>query len=374
MSKSARAAPSKPKQGAFGSFFLPGPTEVRAEILQAMVRPMISHRGADYEALHRRVNAGLQSVFRTRRPVYLVTASATAMMEMAVRGAPEGPVLALVNGAFAERFARVAQRCGRRTRVASVPWGETHALELVEDLLTEEPFAAMTVVHSETSTGALSDIVALTEVAHRYGVMCLVDSVSGVAGAPVETEAWGLDFVFTGSQKALALPPGLAFAVASEAYILQASVAPARGRYLDPVEFEEFALRDQTPTTPALPLLFAADAQLADIAAEGVEARWARHAAMRTLVEEWVEERRAAGLALGLLAGKMVRSPTVSAITLPPELLAADVVRAMGAKGFTIGRGYGTLQDSTVRIGHMGDHTPAALARCLDALGDVLGA
>jgi len=356
----------------FGQFFLPGPTEVRPAILQAMVRPMIGHRGAEYEALHRNVNAGLQQVFRTQRPVYLVTASATAMMEMAIRGAPEGPVLSLVNGAFAERFARIAQRCGRRTRVASVPWGETHPLELVEELLSGESFAAMTVVHSETSTGALSDIVALTELAHRYGVMCLVDSVSGIAGVPVETEAWGLDFVFTGSQKALALPPGLAFAVASEAYILQASAAPERGRYLDPVEFEEFALRDQTPTTPAISLLYAAEAQLADILEEGIEARWARHAAMRTLVQNWVAERRADGVALGLLTKASEHSATISAITLPPDRFAADVVRELGTKGFTIGRGYGAMQDSTIRIGHMGDHTPTGLARCLDALTKVL--
>lgn len=361
-------------QVTFGSFFLPGPTEVRPEILQAMVRPMIGHRGADYEALHRRVNAGLQQVFRTQRPVYLLTASATAMMEMAVRGAPEGPVLSLVNGAFAERFARIAQRCGRRTRVATVPWGETHPLELVEELLAADPFAAMTVVHSETSTGASADVGALTELAHRYGVMCLVDSVSGVGGIPLETDALGLDFVFTGSQKALALPPGLSFAVASEAYILQASAAPDRGRYLDPVEFEEFALRDQTPTTPAISLLFAADAQLADIAAEGLEARWARHAAMRACVDGWVETQRSAGVAVGLLAAPAVRSATVSAITLPPERRAAEVVTALGARGFVIARGYGATQDSTVRIGHMGDHTVEGLTRCLDALAAVLRA
>lgn len=368
MSKKQPAAPAV----TFGSFLLPGPTEVRPEILQAMVRPMISHRSAEYEALHRRVNAGLQTVFRTHRPVYLVTASATAMMEMAIRGTPEGPVLSLVNGAFAERFARVAQRCGRRTRVATVPWGETHPLEQVEELLSSEPFAAMTVVHSETSTGALANVAALTELAHRYGVMCLVDSVSGVAGLPVETEAWGLDFVFTASQKALALPPGMAFAVASEAYILQASASPERGRYLDPVEFEEFALRDQTPTTPSLPLIFAADAQLVEITKEGLEARWARHAAMRSVVEAWVTERRADGVSVGMLTREGERSATISALTLPPELRALDVVRAMEARGFVIGRGYGAMQDSTLRIGHMGDHTPDGVARCLDALADVL--
>jgi aspartate aminotransferase-like enzyme len=355
-----------------GRFFLPGPTEVRPEILAAMARPMIGHRGAEYEAMHGRINRALQAVFRTTRPVYLITASATACMEMAIRGSPEGPVLSLVNGAFSERFARTAQRSGRRTRVASAPWGQTHRLDQVEQLLSAEQFAAMTVVHSETSTGVVSDIAALTELAHRYGVMVLVDSVSGIAGIPFETEAWAADFVFTGSQKALALPPGLAFAVASEAYILQASAVPERGRYLDPVEFEEFALRDQTPTTPALPLLYAADAQLQHIAAEGIEARWARHAAMRNTVSSWVDKQRAAGIRVGILAAAHERSATVSAITLPPDRFAADVVKAMGDRGFTIARGYSTMQDSTIRIGHMGDHTVAGVTECLDALGSVL--
>lgn len=361
-----------PRKKPFGTFFLPGPTEVRPDVLKAMSQPMIGHRSAAYESLHDRVNRGLQSVFRTERPVYLVTASATAVMEMAVRGAPDGPILSLVNGAFAERFARVAQRCGRRTRVVTVPLGGTHPLDLVEQHLASENYAAMTMVHSETSTGALSDMRALTDLAHRYGVMCLADSVTGVAGIPVETDAWGLDFIFTGSQKALALPPGLAFAVASEAYILQASTAPDRGRYLDPVEFEEFALRNQTPSTPALSLIYAADAQLAAIAAEGIEARWERHEAMRTLIEQWVEARGAAGVEISILARVGERSSTVSALVLPPDLFAKDVVRAMEERGFVIGRGYGALQDSTIRIGHMGDHTTETLGPCLDALAAVL--
>lgn len=356
----------------FGRFFLPGPTEVRPEILAAMAQPMIGHRSADFAAMYRRIEAGLQHVFRTHRPVYCVTASATGLMEMAVHGVPEGPILSLVNGSFAERFARVAQRCGRRTRVVSVPWGATHPLELVEQHLAAEPFAAMTLVHSETSTGTLADLQALTELAHRYGVMVLVDGVTSVGALPVETDAWGVDFVLTGSQKALALPPGLGFGVASEAYILQASSVPGRGRYLDPVEYEEASLNDGTPTTPALPLFYAADAQLAAIVAEGVERRWARHAEMLALTERWVEAQRTEGVSIGFLARSGERSPSVSCLTLPPALTARDVVLAMQARGYTIGRGYGQLADSTIRIGHMGDHTVTGLEGCLAALAEVL--
>lgn len=359
---------------AFGRFFFPGPTDVRPEILQAMAQPMVPHRGAAFTALHARVVAQLQRIFRTARPVYCVSASATAMMEMAVRGAPEGPILALVNGAFAERFAAVAQQCGRRVRRVQVPWGEVHPLGLVERHLAEEPFAALTVVHSETSTGALSDLRAVTELAHRYGVMCLADAVTSIGASPVETDAWGVDFVFTGSQKALALPPGLAFGVASEAYILQAAVVPARGRYLDPLEYEEAALRGGPPTTPAVPLFYAADRQLQDIVAEGLDARWARHAAMQGMVERWVAARQADGIDITFQAPTGARSVSVSCLALPAEHRARDVVDAVGAHGFTIGRGYGQLQDSTIRIGHMGDLQPSHLAPCLDAIAESLRA
>ncbi|HRQ78623.1 MAG TPA: alanine--glyoxylate aminotransferase family protein [Gemmatimonadaceae bacterium] len=356
----------------FGRFFLPGPTDVRPEVLQAMAQPMVSHRSPRFAALHARVVQNLQTVFRTTRPVYCVSSSATGLMEMALRGAPEGPILALVNGAFSERFASIAQRCGRRVRRVTVPWGEVHPLGLVERHLAEEQFAALTVVHSETSTGALADLRAITELSHRYGVMCLADAVTSIGAAPVETDHWGTDFVFTGSQKALALPPGLAFGVASEAYILQAAVVPGRGRYLDPIEHEEAALRGGPPTTPAIPLFYAADVQLQHIVAEGIEARWARHAAMQAMVERFVAERQAAGIGLTFQSPAGARSPSVSCLVLPAEREAREVVAAMLDRGFTIGRGYGQLQDSTIRIGHLGDLGPEHLAACLDALSEVL--
>lgn len=358
----------------FGRFLYPGPTDVRPEILQAMQQPMLPHRSAAFTTLYQRVVTNLQSVFRTTRPVYAVTGSATALMEMAIRGAPEGPILSLVNGAFSERFAAVAQDCGRRVRRVVVPWGEIHPLGMVERHLAEEPFAALTVVHSETSSGALCDLRAVTELAHRYGVMCLADAVTSVGACAVETDAWGVDFVLTGSQKALALPPGLAFAVASEAYILQADVVPGRGRYLDPIEHEEAARRGGPPSTPAIPLFFAADRQLQDILAEGLEARWARHAALLAMVEQWVTQRNAEGIAITFQSPAGARSFAVSCLALPPEWESKAVVAAMAARGFTIGRGYAQLQDSTIRIGHMGDLTPAHLAPCLDALTDVLRA
>ena len=360
----------------FGRFFLPGPTDVRPEVLQGMVRGMLPHRGPEFEALFARLVAGLQPVFRTSRPVYISSSSATGLMEAAVRATPPGPILAIVNGAFSDRFARIARACGRETDVLEVPWGRAAELDRVRDALAARDYVAVTVVHSESSTGALTDIRAVTALAHARGAACLVDSVTGIAAAPVETDAWDLDFVLTGSQKALALPPGLAFGVASARFLASAARGEQRGVYFDLVEFEQYAAKHQTPNTPALPLLYALDAQLPRIAAEGIEGRWQRHAAMAARTHRWVEETSAsAGLALGILSPEGERSPAVSAITLPadrPGLSGDAVVQAVARRGYVIGDGYGRLKGRTFRIGHMGDHTLETLEGCLDACAEAL--
>lgn len=358
---------------AFGTFFLPGPTEVRPEILAAMTRPMLAHRGAAFEALFARLQDGLRLVFDTARPVYVSSSSATGLMEASVRCAPAGAILALVNGAFSERYADIARAVGREVAVLDVPWGRAADPDAVARALDAGApgggrFAALTVVHSETSTAALTDVRAVAEVARARGAACLVDSVTGIGGAALHADAWGLDFVLTGSQKALALPPGLAFGVASAAFARATADAPARGRYFDLAEFEAYAAKHQTPNTPALPLLYALDAQLAAMAScEPIAARWARHAAMAARMHAWVAE-HAERFGVGILAPAGERSPTVTAVTLPPTLGGDAVVRAMEARGYVIGAGYGKLKGTTIRIGHMGDHTVATLDGCLAAL------
>lgn len=359
----------------FGRFFLPGPTDVRPEVLQGMVRGMMPHRGEEFETLFARLVAGLQPVFRTQRPVYISSSSATGLMEAGVRATPPGAILAIVNGAFSDRFARIARACGRETVEVAVPWGRAADLDRVRDALSTRAYAAVTVVHSESSTGALTDIRGVTALAHERGAACLVDSVTGLGATPVETDAWTLDFVLTGSQKALALPPGLAFAVTSERFLAGAPRGEQRGVYFDLVEFEQYGRRNQTPNTPALPLLYALDTQLPRIAAEGVQERWARHAAMAARTHAWVAEvAERTGLALALLAPPGERSHTVSAITLPDGLDGGAVVRAAAERGYVIGDGYGKLKGRTFRIGHMGDHTLGTLEGCLGVCADALNA
>jgi aspartate aminotransferase-like enzyme len=343
-----------------------------------MTRPMIAHRGRAFEEMFARLEAGLRDVFLTARPVYIFAASASGAMEGAVRNAPAGPVLSLVNGAFSERFAKIAKSCAREVDVVEAAWGNVCDLTEVERRLSSRPYAAVTVVHSETSTGALTDIRAVTELAHRFGALCLIDSVSGLGGAELRFDEWGLDFVLTGSQKALALPPGLAFAAASSEFVRRARTVADRGLYFDVVEYEEFAAKNQTPATPALPLLYALEAQLADILREGIDRRWERHIAMRDATAAWLKRAvTRVDLEIDILAPEGHRSPTVSTISLPDGLKSAEVVHAVGRRGFTIGTGYGRLKDATIRIGHMGDHTletlRPCLAECEDALRDVGG-
>jgi aspartate aminotransferase-like enzyme len=351
----------------FGTFFIPGPTEVRPEVLGAMNRPMIPHRSSEFEELFARLQTGLKYVFQTDRPVYVTAASATGMMEAGVRCSRPGPVLSLVNGAFSERFAHIAEMCGREVDRYEVDWGSVHDVARLEIYLTKKQYAVMTVVHSETSTGALNDVRSLSDMAHSHGVICLVDSVSGLAGAEIRPAEWGLDYVLTGSQKALALPPGLAFSTASAAFIDSARRSEGRGVYFDLVELDDYAARGQVPTTPALSLMYALDLQLEAIREEGIENRWKRHKVMSEMTSHWLEKCQGSGIDLSNIVDPRFRSPTVSTIRFPKGHSSADFLRKVAEQGVRVASGYGKLKAETFRIGHMGDHSPAALERCLAA-------
>ena len=357
----------------FGNFFLPGPTDVREEVMVAMMQPMIPHRGSEFEQLFERLQEGLHPVFKTVRPVYLSSSSATGMMEAGIRCTPPGRLLCLVNGAFSERFAHIATMCGREVDRYEVAWGQVHTIPQLEERLAMRKYSAITVAHSETSTGALNDVRAVSDAAHRHNAVCLVDSVSGLAGAEVRFDEWNLDYLLTGSQKAFALPPGLSFGVASAKFIDQANGTTGRGVYFDLVELDAYARRNQTPSTPVLPLFYALETQLKSISAETIEGRWARHKAMAARTQDWIAKiADETGKKVANIAPLGWQSPTVSTIRLPADLKAEDFTRAVSKHGIIVGNGYGKLKSATFRIGHMGDHTLSTLDRCLTACGSVL--
>jgi aspartate aminotransferase-like enzyme len=366
--------------------WIPGPTEVRPELLAECARPMIGHRSAAMRATIERLDPGLRLAFGLEpgsdAHVAVHSASATAMMEAGLIGA--GPrVLALVNGAFSARFAEVAELLGKEVRRLVVPMGEVHALEDVARVLDAEgPFDALAVVSNETSTGTRTDFAALGALlrARHPETHLLVDLVSYIAGAPVDFDASGLDWAFAGVQKAFALPPGIAVVCASERYLARAREQRARGFYLDPVLFVAGHEARKTPATPCIPLYFALARQLEDIT-EGVtlsaherhergasawRARFEKHTRMQARTARW-----AAAHGLELLPAPEHASPTVSCI----RAGALDVVALIAdlkERGHEIGNGYGELKGKTFRIGHMGDHTEAGLEELLAALDSVL--
>lgn len=357
-----------------GRFFLPGPTEVHPDVLAAQAGQMVGHRGPAIEELMARIQEGLKPVFLTGRPVIVSTSSATGLMEAAVRnGVNGGRVLSLVNGAFSGRFAEIARSCGLEVDAWEVEWGGVHSPEKIDGRLASGGYDAVTLSHSETSTGALQDLEEIARVvAGHAGTLLLVDSVTGIGGVETRTDDWGIDFILTGSQKALALPPGLAFGVASDEMIERSRNVGDRGWYFALDRLMDKLESNQTPATPALSLLYALDFQLKRIHDEGVGARWKRHLDMQARTFEWVEEMRSSGVGIGVLAGEDARSPTVTCVSMPETVQAPQVVAELRGRGWVIGGGYGKLKPSTIRIGHMGDHTVEELDGLLGQLGEIL--
>lgn len=353
-----------------GRFFVPGPTEVRPEVLDVLRRPMVFHRDSVMEDLMRRVTARLGPVFGTRRAVHVLTGSGTSAMELAIRNGTVDRVLSVVHGDFGERFARMAEACGRSVVRLTAEPGAVVPLEQIREALKPGDFDTVTATHSETATGVLADIAGIASVVREHaGCLLLVDAVSAAGATPISMDGWGVDAVVAASQKALALPPGLAFAAVSERFVERAKTVQGRGVYLDVLRYEEFAGKFQSPTTPAVSLLFALDKQLADIELETLAARFARHAAMTAACTTWVARAEADGLGISLLARPRLYSPSVTAIRSESS---GRILKKMREQGYELGGGQPPLTKTMFRIGHMGDHTIAGVEAMLEVLHRVL--
>ncbi len=339
-------------------FFLPGPVEVLPDVAQAMLRSAIGHRSPEGRALLARVQAGLADVMQTRRPVMLITGSATAMMEAAIRAGVRDCILCIITGSHSERFARIAERCDKEVVRLHVPRGQALEPALLALALDGPPVDAVSLVHVEPSTGVVQPIAELLPMLRSLGdILTIVDGAASIGGMPVDPDRWDSDFFLGSSEMALGLPPGLTFAVASERFLQRAESAEARGLYLDPVSLHADATNGRFPHTPALPIVHALDAQLARIAGEGLPARYARHLLMRERVEAWVGRHGHCTM----LAPEGRRADTVSALRLREGQSAIAITRAMAAAGWQVATGVAEDEDRLIRIGHMGDRTLAEL-------------
>jgi aspartate aminotransferase-like enzyme len=345
---------------------------VHPEVLEATLEPMYFPFSTRMQALIEEMQPALQALFGTNQTVFIATTAATGLTEAAVRNGVRRRVLVVTSGYFGELFARVAEGAGKEVVRVEVPLGQAIAPAELARALDASGADAVALVHSETSTGALAPLPDLARIVRaRDDVLILVDGVTSVGALPIEMDAWGVDFFFTGSQKALALPPGIALGVASTRFLERAQSLPDRGWYLGVPNLVKAAGRHLPLTTPALPVYHALHRQLQRIEATGgLSARFQRHAAMAALLHRWAADHPT----LRLLAPADCRSPSVSVLELPPNRNAGDIVARMEERGWLIATGLAPLAARVVRIGHMGDLEPDHLASLLAELSAVLAA
>jgi aspartate aminotransferase-like enzyme len=337
--------------------FIPGPTEVHPDVLAAMARHPIGHRSGDFRELVAQVVKGIQAVLYTQNRIFLSTSSATGLMEAAVRNVPLKRVLSLVNGAFGERWHEIARACGVPADRLDVPWGQGIRPEAVDAALRRGDYDAVTLVHNETSTGVMNPLEGIAQVVKAHpDVALLVDTVSSMAGARVEVDRLGLDVCLASVQKCWGLPPGFALCAVSERAMERARKSERAGYYFSFKEFDKSYQKNETTVTPSIPHIYGLQAVLKRIFDEGLDARWARHAAMAERTRAW-----ARGLGFAMFSEEGFHSHTVSCIANSREIDVKGLNGALKAQGLTISDGYGDLKNQTFRIAHMGEITLADL-------------
>lgn len=349
--------------------YIPGPIEVSDKTFQAMCHPMIGHRSGDFAKLYESCMERLQILFGTSRPVFLSTSSAWGVMEASIRNLVGKKVLNCCCGAFSDKWYDVSLSCGKEAEALQYEWGQPVCAKDVDAKLATGEFDVVTMVHNETSTGVMSPVAEIAAVVRKYpDVMLVVDSVSSFSALPIPMDELGIDVLLTGSQKALAMPPGLGLFAVSARAMERAAQMPARGYYFDFVEFEKNAANFMTPSTPCISLIYGLQSKLDDIFAEGLEARYARHEKLNGMVNDWVVKN-----GFEILAPEGARSKTLVCAKNTRNIDLAAFNGILKKKhSLMINTGYGKLKDITLRISNMGDETEETITALLVALDSAL--
>ncbi|RYD35476.1 MAG: alanine--glyoxylate aminotransferase family protein [Verrucomicrobiaceae bacterium] len=347
--------------------FIPGPVEVSPKTTQALTRPMMGHRSKDFQALYGRIMPMLQQVFGTSQPVFLSTSSAWGVMEGSIRNLVTQKVLNCCCGAFSDKWYDVSLACGKQAEALKVEWGQPITAEMVDERLAAGGFDAVTLVHNETSTGVLNPLKEIAAVVKKHpGVSLITDTVSSFSAVPTPFDELGVDVMLLGTQKALALPPGMALFAISDAALAKAATVKDRGYYFDFVEFRKNADNLMTPSTPVIPLIYALESKLEDILAEGLEPRYARHAALNDLVHGWVRRQ-----GFEFLAPEGYRSKSLTCVKNNLGIDTAKLVSIMKKDhAMAIDGGYGKIKGTTFRLSNMGDETVETIGELIAALDD----
>ena len=351
--------------------FIPGPVDVREDVLQKMATPQIGHRSKAASALQKGISEKLQKVFQTNNTIILSTSSGSGLMEAAIRCCTRKKAAVFSVGAFGDRWFKMAKANGvPADKFSSIP-GQPTTVAMVDEALATGQYDVITVTHNETSAGIMNPVGEIGELLKsKYPeVLYLVDTVSSMGGADIPVDKWGIDVCITSTQKCLGLPAGMAICSVSERAIEAARTVQNRGLYFDLVELYDYVKKsDQYPSTPSLSHMFALDYQLDRMLAEGLENRWSRHIEMANYVRNWAKKNFAL-----LVEDEKYLSNTLTTIKNTRGIDVSDLNKKLAERGFEISNGYGDLKDVTFRISHMADYTLDEVKELIQIIDGILG-
>ncbi len=349
--------------------FIPGPVDVAEDVLAKMATPMIGHRTKEASALQRNISDKLRKVFYTKEEILLSTSSGSGLMEGAVRSCTAKRAAVFSVGAFGNRWYDMAKYNNVPADLFEVEWGTPTTPELVDKTLSTGKYDLITITHNETSTGIMNPVEEIAEVMKKYPevVYCL-DTVSSMGGTKIEVDKLGVDICITSSQKALALPPGIAICSMSQKAVERAKTVPFRGLYFDLLSLYDYIQKKdyQYPSTPSLSHMFALNYQLDKMLAEGLDNRYKRHADMAEYVRGWARENFEVFTKEGYL------SNTLTVIKNTKGISVGDLNKELGTRGYSISNGYGKLKENTFRIAHMAERTMDELKELIKEIEDIL--
>ncbi|GIM29329.1 aminotransferase [Clostridium polyendosporum] len=350
--------------------FIPGPVEVREDVLKQMSRPMIGHRGKEASELQRRISDNLRKVFYTDSEILLSTTSGSGLMEGAIRSCTLKKAAVFSVGAFGNRWYDMALNNNVPADKFESTWGKALKAEEIDKTLATGKYDLIAITHNETSTGVMNPIEEIAEVIKKYPeVVFCVDTVSSAGGTKIEVDKLGIDICITSTQKALGLPPGLSICTFSEKAKERAEKVQFRGTYLDLLALYKYIQKKnyQYPSTPSISHMFALDYQLNYILnEEGLENRFKRHIDMAEIVREWAEEY------FEVFPEKGCWSNTLTNIKNTRGIDVGALNKELGNRGLQISNGYGKLKDQTFRIAHMADCTVEDVKNLLENINDIL--
>ena len=336
----------------FPKLFIPGPTHVSDNILNILSTPQIGHRTPEISVLISNIKKKLSKVLYTKNHIHLISHAATGLWEMGLTNSTKKGVLHAVNGAFSSKWSMVPEKCGLVSESINYDWGHGVKVEDIDRILKTGKFDVFAMVHNETSTGVKSNLEEISDMLkNKYPeIIWLVDAVSSMAGIKIEVDKLGIDFIFSSTQKAWGIPAGFSIVSVSDRFIEKSKEIINKGYFLDILTYEKYYEKNQTPSTPSIPHLFALQKVLEMIDLEGLNERWERHKEMASITQDWALSHNQL-----LFPEPGCRSETITCINNIQNWDINKINDKLLSLGYRMDRGYGNLRGKAFRIAHMGN-------------------